>query len=109
VLFDGTNYRDWLPRMRLHMCGLHLWDFLTSELPCSPRPSAPAEPVIIEKTIAAEKEKLLTDYEDRLASYNSQFHAYKTWLDEDARAGLVLTDSMDDRFTADIVEFDRTH
>jgi hypothetical protein len=65
--------------------------------------------VIIEKTTAAEKEKLLTDYEDRLASYNSQFHAYKTWLDEDARAGSVLTDSMDDRFTADIVEFDRTH
>jgi hypothetical protein len=65
--------------------------------------------VIIEKTTVAEKEKLLTDYEDHLASYNSQFHAYKTWLDEDARAGSVLTDSMDDRFTADIVEFDRTH
>jgi hypothetical protein len=39
--------------------------------------------VISEKTIAAEKEKLLANYEDRLASYESQFHAYKTWLDED--------------------------
>jgi hypothetical protein len=27
--------------------------------------------VITKKTIAAEKEKLLTDYEDRLASYES--------------------------------------
>jgi hypothetical protein len=24
VLFNGTNYRDWLPRMCLHMCGLRL-------------------------------------------------------------------------------------
>jgi hypothetical protein len=22
VLFNGTNYRDWVPRMRWHMCGL---------------------------------------------------------------------------------------
>jgi hypothetical protein len=95
--------------MHLHMCGLRLWDFLTGELPCPPRPSAPVEPVIPKKTIAAEKEKLLTDYEDRLASYESQFHAYRTWLDEDARAGSVLTTSMEDRFAADIVEFERTH
>jgi hypothetical protein len=65
--------------------------------------------VILETTIAAETKKLLTDYEDRLASYESQFHAYRTWLDEDARAGSVLTASMEDRFAADIVEFERTH
>jgi hypothetical protein len=40
----------------------------------APRPSAPPEPVIIEKTITAEKENLLADYEDRIASYESQFH-----------------------------------
>jgi hypothetical protein len=38
-----------------------------------------------------------------------QFHAYRTWLDEDARAGSVLEDSMEDRFAADIVGFERTH
>jgi hypothetical protein len=74
-----------------------------------PSPSAPAQPVISEKTTAAEKERLLADYEDRPASYESQFHAYKTWLDEDARAGSVLTASMDDRFAADIMDFERTH
>jgi hypothetical protein len=36
VLFNGTNYYDWVPRMRLHMRGFQLWDFLTSELPCPP-------------------------------------------------------------------------
>jgi hypothetical protein len=109
VLFNGTNYRDWVPRMRLHMRGLRLWDFLTGELLCPLSPSAPAQLVISENTTAAEKEQLLADYEDRLASYESQFHAYMTWLDEDARAGSVLTASMDDRFAADIVDFERTH
>jgi hypothetical protein len=65
--------------------------------------------VISEKTTTAEKEKLLAYYVDRLASYESQFHAYRTWLDEDARSGSVLTASMEDRFAADIVEFKRTH
>jgi hypothetical protein len=78
VLFNGTNYRDWVPRMRLHMRGLCLWDFLTGELPCPPSPSAPAQPVISEKTTDAEKERLLADYEDRLASYESQFYTYRT-------------------------------
>jgi hypothetical protein len=65
--------------------------------------------VISEKTTAVEKEQLLADYENRLASYKSQFHTYRTWLDEDARAGSVLTVSMEDRFAADIVDFERTH
>jgi hypothetical protein len=58
--------------MRLHMHGLRLWDFLTGELPYPPSPSAPAQLVISEKTTAAEKERLLADYEDRLASYESR-------------------------------------
>jgi hypothetical protein len=43
-----------------------------------PQLIASVELVITEKTTAVEKEKLLADYEDRLASYESQFHAYKT-------------------------------
>jgi hypothetical protein len=65
--------------------------------------------VISEKTTAAEKEQLLADYKDRLASYELQFHAYRTWLDEDAHASLVLTASMEDYFAADIMDFERTH
>jgi hypothetical protein len=64
--------------MHLHMCGLRLWDFLTGEIPCLPSPSAPAQPVISEKTTAAEKEVLIVDYDDRLTSYESQFCAYMT-------------------------------
>jgi hypothetical protein len=109
VLFNDTNYRDWVPRMRLHMRGLHRWDFLTGELPCPPSPLAPAQPVISETTTAAEKEQLLADYEDHLTSYESQFQVYRTWLDEDARASSVLTASTEDHFVADIMDFKRTH
>jgi hypothetical protein len=57
--------------MRQHMCGLRLWEFLTCELPCPLSPLAPAQSVISEKTTAAEKEVLIADYDDRLASYES--------------------------------------
>jgi hypothetical protein len=108
MFFNGTNYRDWISRMCLHMRELHLWEFLTGVLPCSPPPWAP-QPVISEKTTTAEKERLIVDYDDCLASYESQFHAYRTWLDEDVGAGSSVTASMKDRFTADIVEFARSH
>jgi hypothetical protein len=109
MLFNGTNYRDWVPHIRLHMRGFRLWDFITGERPCPPSPSAPAQPVISEKTTATEKDQLLVDYEDRLTSFESQFHVYRTWLDEDACAGSVLIASMEDRFAADIMDFERTH
>jgi hypothetical protein len=64
--------------------------------------------VISEKT-TAEKEKLVADYDDHLTLYESQFYAYMTWLDEDARVGSVLIASMEDHFAVDIVEFERTH
>jgi hypothetical protein len=65
--------------------------------------------VISEKTTAAEKEMLIVDYDDRLTSYESQYSAYRSWLDEDARAGSVLVASMEDRLSADIVELERSH
>jgi hypothetical protein len=45
-------------------------------------------------TTATEKEMLIADYDDRLASYESQYSAYRTWLDEDAQTGSVLSASM---------------
>jgi hypothetical protein len=81
------------------MCILRLWEFLMGELPCPPSPSAPAQAVITEKTTTAEKEMLIADYDDRLASYESQFCANMTWLDEDAQDDSVLVASMKDHFS----------
>jgi hypothetical protein len=55
------------------------------------------------------KKKFLVDYDDHLASYESHFYAYKTWLDEDTRAGSILIVSMEDHFDADIMDFDQAH
>ena len=42
-------------------------------------------------------------------SHASQFAAYSTWLDEDARAGAVFAASMEEQFSADIVGFEYAH
>jgi hypothetical protein len=55
------------------------------------------------------RRRLIADYDDRPASYESHFRAYRTWPDEDARAGSVLTASMEDRFADDILNFEQTH
>jgi hypothetical protein len=79
------------------------------ELPYLLSPSTPTHLVISEKTIIAEKEMLLSYYDDHLTSYVYQFHAYMTCFDEDAWVGLVLVASMEDRFSTDIVEFEWAH
>jgi hypothetical protein len=65
--------------------------------------------VISEKTTIVDKERLIANYDDRLVLYESQFHVYKTWLDEDARGGSVLTASMEDHFATHIVDFEQTY
>jgi len=54
VLFNGTNYRDWVPRLRWHMRGLRLWEFITGDIPCPPPPVAPVKPIISDKATDAE-------------------------------------------------------
>jgi hypothetical protein len=103
VLFNGTNYHDWAPHLRYHMRGLCLWEFLTSDIPCPPPPVAPVKPTVPDKAADDVKMKLLDEYDAIMESYASQFAAYRTWLDEDARAGVVLAASMEEHLFADIV------
>jgi hypothetical protein len=65
VLFNDTNYCDWVPRMR----GLRLWEFLTGELLCLPSPTTPTQLVIPKQTIDDTKEKLLANYDDHLSGF----------------------------------------
>ncbi|WVZ94245.1 hypothetical protein U9M48_040156 [Paspalum notatum var. saurae] len=65
--------------------------------------------MIPEKAIDEAKKELLDEFADLLKSYESQFSAYRCWLDEDARAGSILTASMEHQFAAEIVDFDRSH
>jgi hypothetical protein len=46
--------------MRMHMRGLHLWEFLTGDLPCPSCSTAPTSHIILGK---ATNEELLPYYE----------------------------------------------
>jgi hypothetical protein len=69
VLFNGTNYCDWVPHMRLHMRDLRLWEFLGGELPCLPLPTHLMHPIIPTGTSEADQKKP-QEYDD-IASYIS--------------------------------------
>ena len=109
VLFNGTNYRAWVPRFRWHMRGLRLWEFITGDIPCPSPPVVPVKPTIPDKTTDDVKTKMLDDYDASMESYVSQFATYRAWLDEDARASAVLAASMEEQISADIVGFEHAH
>ena len=109
VLLNGANYRDWVPRLRWHMCGLRLWEFITGDIPCPSPPVVAVKPTIPDKATDDVKTKMLDDYDASMESYVSQFAAYRAWLDEYARAGAVLAASMEEQISADIVGFEHAH
>ena len=73
------------------MRGIRLWEFITGDISCPSPPVVPVKPTIPDKTTDDVKTKMLDDYDASVESYTSQFAAYKTWLDEDARADTPLT------------------
>ena len=109
VLFNGTNYRVWVPHLRWHMCGLRLWEFITGDIPCPSPFVVPVKPTIPDKATDDVKTKMIDDYDASMESYVSQFAAYMAWLDEDARAVAVLAASMEEQISADIVGFEHAH
>jgi hypothetical protein len=45
VIFDGTNYTEFVGFMRIHMRGLRLWGVLSGEVSCPPYPVSLVPPV----------------------------------------------------------------
>jgi hypothetical protein len=64
------------------------------------------QPVIPPRTSEDEQKKLREAYDDDMTSYMSHFRAYRTWLDEDARAGAVLVASMEKHLAGEVIRFD---
>jgi hypothetical protein len=67
MLFYGTKYHAWVPRMRWHKCVL---EFLTSDITYPPHPTALVQLSALATTTGDEK-KLLKCHVDLLASYES--------------------------------------
>ena len=106
VIFNDTNYRDWVSHMWWHMRGLQLWEFFSGELPCPALSARLVQPVIPLGTSKDEQKKLHEAYDDDMASYMSHFWAYLTWLDEDARARVVLIASMEPHLAGEVIGLD---
>jgi hypothetical protein len=64
------------------------------------------QPVIPPGTAEDEQKKLREAYDDDMTSYMSHFRAYRTWLDEDARAGVVLVASMEKHLAGEVIRLD---
>ena len=90
------------------MRGLRLLEFLTGDFPRPACPPSVPPLVIPDKATETEMKRLTDDYDDVMASYESQLSAYRMWLDEDARAAAILTASMEDCFAAEVVDFETT-
>ena len=120
VIFDGTNYAEFVGFMRIHMCGLLLWGVLSGEVPCPPCPVAPVAPIPpVPPVLAADAsqadwdaakafddavvdayDQQVSAYSDALSVYRDAPSAYTQWLDEDARAATVLTASVLPQFAS---------
>lgn len=50
--------------------------------------------------------KLLVVYDNSLASYESHYDIYRTLVDENVGAASILVTSINDRFSADTIEFE---
>lgn len=52
--------------------------------------------MIPEKTTNKKREELLTDYDNHMSSYDSQFSVSRTWFDENAQVDAIFASSMED-------------
>jgi len=123
VIFDGTNYAEFVGFMRIHMRGLLLWGVLSDEVPCPPCPVAPVaptppvSPVLAADASQADRDtvKALDDaavdaydqqvsaYSDALSVYRDDMSAYTQWCNDDARAAAVLTASVLPQFASEFM------
>ncbi|KAM3385037.1 hypothetical protein ACQJBY_009163 [Aegilops geniculata] len=123
VIFDGTNYIEFVGFMRIHMRGIRLWGILSGEVRCPPcpvppvAPTPPRPPVLAADADQAAKDaaKLADDavvhaydaqvltYEEALQTYHEALSAYTQWLDEDARAAAVRTASVLPQFASEFL------
>ncbi|XP_044965798.1 uncharacterized protein LOC123426086 [Hordeum vulgare subsp. vulgare] len=119
VIFDGTNYAEFVGFMR----GLLLWGVLSGELPCPPCPLAPVAPtppvppVLAANASQADRDaaKVLDDvvvdaydqhvsaYSDALSVYRDDLSAYTQWCNDDARVAAVLTVSVLPQFASEFM------
>ncbi|KAI4988169.1 hypothetical protein ZWY2020_029799 [Hordeum vulgare] len=123
VIFDGTDYAEFVGFMRIHMRGLLLWGVLSDELPYPPCPVAPVAPtppvppVLAANASQADRDaanalddaavdaydQQVSAYSDALAAYRDALCAYTQWCNDDARDAAVLNASVLPQFASEFM------
>ena len=86
VIFDGTNYAEFVGFMCIHMRGLLLWGVLSGEVPCLPCPIVPVAPIpSVPPVLAADASQADRDAAKALddaavEAYDQQVSAYSDAL-----------------------------
>ena len=123
MIFDGTNYAEFVGFMRIHMRGLLLWGVLSGEVSCPPcavapvAPTPPVPPVLAADASEADRaaakdaddlavqayDQQVSDYSDSLSIYRDALSVYTQWCNDDARAAAVLTASVLPQFASEFM------
>ena len=78
MIFDGTNYIEFVGFMRVHMRGLRLWGVLSGEVPSPPcpvppvAPTPPTPPVLAADADQAAKDAAKLADDDVVLAYDEQ-------------------------------------
>ncbi|CAD6214061.1 unnamed protein product [Miscanthus lutarioriparius] len=95
VIFNGTNWGDFVFHMEVHMDGQLLWGDLTGERICPPRPLLPTPPTYPTDADDNAKNDLLEAFEAEMESYQSHLGVYETWLCKEKSAKNISLASME--------------
>lgn len=123
VIFDATNYTEFIGFMRIHMRGIRLWGVLSDEVRCPPHPVPPVAPTpptplvlpadanqvakdavkLAHEAVVRTYDEQVSIYEEALQAYHGALSVYTQWLDDDARAAAVLTASVLPQFASEFL------
>ena len=84
---DGTNYKQWAPKMRAYLMSKELWGYISGTIPCPKAASIPKEPTADPTTgmiTTAQKEA----YDKQLIAFNAANKKFIQWnIDDDKALG----------------------
>ena len=94
---DGTNYKQWAPKMRAYLMSKELWGYISGQIPCPKSSTVPKEPTpdTITGMITTEQKEA---YDAELIAFNAANEKFVQWNIADDKALRAIQLRMIDRF-----------
>ena len=82
---DGTNYKQWAPKMKAYLMSKELWGYVSGQIPCPKSSTIPKEPTPDKETgmITTEQQQ---EYEEQLLTFNVSNEKFVQWNIADDKA-----------------------